>query len=70
MLAYGAAGQPQPAGDRGADGVFSLARDFPDQWYDLNNPSDPSTRSVTITLRDIDDVVLVISWTGQAPTWS
>lgn len=50
--------------------MFSLARDFPDQWYDLNNPSDPSTRSVTITLRDIDDVVLVISWTGQAPTWS
>ena len=40
--------------DRGADCVFSLTRDFPDQWYDLNNPPDPSTRSVTITLRDID----------------
>jgi hypothetical protein len=40
--------------DRGADCVFSLARDFPDQWYDLNNPADPGTRSVTITLRDVD----------------
>ena len=40
--------------DRGADRVFSLARDFPDQWYDLNNPADPATRSVTITLRDVD----------------
>ncbi|MER5430166.1 neuraminidase-like domain-containing protein [Streptomyces sp. NPDC002588] len=40
--------------NRGADCVFSLARDFPDQWYDLNNPSDPSTRSVTVPLRDVD----------------
>jgi hypothetical protein len=40
--------------DRGADCVFSLARDFPDQWYDLNNPSDPNARSITITLRDVD----------------
>ena len=40
--------------DRGADCVFSLVRDFPDQWYDLNNAPDPGTRSVTITLRDID----------------
>ncbi|MFJ3779871.1 hypothetical protein ACIPX0_50265 [Streptomyces sp. NPDC090075] len=40
--------------DRGADRVFSLARDFPDQWYDLNNPADPSARSVTLPLRDID----------------
>jgi hypothetical protein len=40
--------------DRGADCVFSLARDFPDQWYDLNNPTDPATRSVTITLHDVD----------------
>jgi hypothetical protein len=39
---------------RGADCVFSLARDFPDQWYDLNNPRDPSARSVTIALRDVD----------------
>jgi len=40
--------------DRGADCVFSLARDFPDQWYDLNNPPDAGARSVTITLRDVD----------------
>jgi hypothetical protein len=40
--------------DRGADRVFSLARDFPDQWYDLNNPADPAHRSVTLALRDID----------------
>ncbi|MFC0541848.1 Tc toxin subunit A-related protein [Kutzneria chonburiensis] len=40
--------------DRGADCVFSLARDFPDQWYDLNNPPDSTARSVTITLRGID----------------
>jgi hypothetical protein len=40
--------------DRGADCVFSLARDFPDQWYDLNNPADPASRSVTIPLRDLD----------------
>jgi hypothetical protein len=40
--------------DRGADCVFSLARDFLDQWYDLNNPADPATRSVIITLRDVD----------------
>lgn len=39
---------------RGADCVFSLARDFPDQWYDLNNPADPAARSVTLTLRDVD----------------
>jgi len=40
--------------ERGADGVFSLARDFPDAWYDLNNPADPAARSVTLTLRDVD----------------
>jgi hypothetical protein len=34
--------------------VFSLVRDFPDQWYDLNNPADPASRSVTVTLRDVD----------------
>jgi hypothetical protein len=39
---------------RGSDRVFSLARDFPDQWYDLNNPADPMSREVTLTLRDID----------------
>jgi peptidoglycan hydrolase-like protein with peptidoglycan-binding domain len=40
---------------RSGDQVFSLARDFPDQWYTLNNP-DPSThaRAATLTLRDID----------------
>jgi hypothetical protein len=40
--------------DRGADCVFSLSRDFPDQWYDLNNPADPARRSVTLPLRDVD----------------
>jgi hypothetical protein len=39
---------------RGADCVFSLARDFPDQWYDLHNPADPNNRPVTIGLRDVD----------------
>jgi hypothetical protein len=45
--------------ERGADCVFSLARDFPDQWYDLNNPTDPGHRSVTITLRDVDFQVAI-----------
>jgi hypothetical protein len=40
--------------DRGADRVFSLAQDFPDAWYDLNNPADPTHRQVTLTLRDLD----------------
>jgi hypothetical protein len=40
--------------DRGADRVFSLARDFPDAWYDLNNPADPTQRQVTLTLREFD----------------
>lgn len=40
--------------DRGADCVFSLVRDFPDQWYDLNNPADPAHRDVTLSLRDVD----------------
>jgi hypothetical protein len=40
--------------DRGADRVFSLAQDFPDAWYDLNNPADPSQRQVTMTLREFD----------------
>ncbi|WP_027343086.1 Tc toxin subunit A-related protein [Hamadaea tsunoensis] len=35
---------------RSADCVFSLARDFPDQWWSLNN----GARTVTITLRDND----------------
>ena len=40
---------------RGADRVFSLARDFPDQWYALNNPAPSATgRVTTVTLRDID----------------
>ena len=42
------------ARERGADCVFSLARDFPDQWYDLNNPPSSLARSVTISLRDVD----------------
>ena len=40
--------------DRGADRVFSLAQDFPDAWYDLNNPADPARRQVTLTLRELD----------------
>ena len=37
--------------DRNSDCVFSLARDFPDQWYELNNP-DPAAigRATTLTL--------------------
>jgi hypothetical protein len=42
------------ARERGADRVLSLARDFPDDWYDLNNPVDPSVRSATLTLRASD----------------
>lgn len=40
---------------RSGNQVFSLARDFPDQWYALNNP-DPSAqvRAATLTLRDVD----------------
>jgi hypothetical protein len=39
---------------RGADCVFSLARDFPDPWYALNNPDPAVGRAVTLTLRDVD----------------
>jgi hypothetical protein len=39
---------------RGADLVFSLSRDFPDQWYDLHNPAGPGARTVTLALRDVD----------------
>ncbi|MGR6320247.1 hypothetical protein Q2K19_24630 [Micromonospora soli] len=39
---------------RGADCVFSLARDRPDAWYTLNNPDPTVGRSVTLNLRDID----------------
>jgi hypothetical protein len=39
---------------RGSDRLFSLATDFPDQWYDLNNPADPAARSVELTLREVD----------------
>ncbi|MCZ4123094.1 neuraminidase-like domain-containing protein [Streptomyces sp. H39-S7] len=42
------------AREQGSDRVFSLATDFPDQWYDLNNPVDRTARSVTINLRDVD----------------
>jgi hypothetical protein len=40
--------------DRGADRLFSLAQDFPDAWYDLNNPADPAQRQVNLTLRELD----------------
>jgi len=40
--------------DRSSDRVLSLAQDFPDQWYDLNNPADPSQRQVTLSLRELD----------------
>lgn len=40
--------------DRGADRLFSLAQDFPDAWYDLNNPADPTHRQATLTVRDLD----------------
>jgi hypothetical protein len=40
--------------DRGADRVFSLAQDFPDAWYDLNNPPDPTHRQVSLSLREFD----------------
>ena len=35
---------------------FSLTRDFPDQWYTLNNPdpADPTGRQATISLARID----------------
>ncbi len=36
------------------DQVFSLARDFPDQWYDLNNPPLTSGRNARITLSEAD----------------
>lgn len=36
--------------DRSSDCVFSLARDFPDQWYELNNPGPGASRSTTLTL--------------------
>ncbi|MGN7200356.1 hypothetical protein [Arthrobacter sp. SAFR-044] len=36
--------------DRSSDCVFSLARDFPDQWYELNNPGPDGVRSTTLTL--------------------
>jgi hypothetical protein len=39
---------------RGADCLFSLARDFPDAWYTLNNPDPITGRTVTINLRDVD----------------
>lgn len=40
---------------RGADSVFSLADDFPDQWYDLHQSvAGGSPRSVVITLGDAD----------------
>ncbi|GAA3249600.1 neuraminidase-like domain-containing protein [Dactylosporangium siamense] len=41
--------------ERGADRVFSLAQDFPDQWYDLNNTIPAGAdRRITVPLRDVD----------------
>lgn len=39
-----------------SDRVFSIARDFPDQWYELNNPTAATTgeRSATLELRSVD----------------
>ncbi|MCM2423674.1 neuraminidase-like domain-containing protein [Streptomyces sp. RKAG293] len=54
------------AWERGSDRVFSLATDFPDQWYDLNNPVDPKARSVTINLRDVDFPVGISSLVASA----
>ena len=47
--------QLNPNPDRNSDCVFNLARDFPDQWYELNNP-DPaaSERATTLTLAPND----------------
>jgi hypothetical protein len=62
--------------DRGADRVFSLAQDFPDAWYDLNNPPDPTHRQVTLTLREFDfplgidnlaTAAVAVRLTGQDP---
>jgi Tc toxin complex TcA C-terminal TcB-binding domain len=39
---------------RSADCVYSLSRDFPDQWYALNNPTPGTARSVTLTLGNVD----------------
>lgn len=39
----------------GADRVFSLQRDFPDQWYDLHNPATTEgSRQVRLTLTEED----------------
>lgn len=51
---------------RGADCVFSLARDFPDQWYALNNPAPGAARAVTLTLRDVDFPVNIEDLTTAA----
>jgi len=41
--------------NRSSDRVLSLARDFPDQWYALNNPDLTATgRAITLTLRAFD----------------
>jgi hypothetical protein len=48
--------QLNAARDRTADLVFSLARDFPDQWYTLHNPdpANPGPRTATVTVRAVD----------------
>jgi len=66
--------------DRSSDCVFSLARDFPDQWYELNNP-DPAAadgRATTLSLARNDfpmalqgllttQVALGLSISGTSP---
>jgi len=47
-------GRLNAARARGADCVFSLARDFPDQWYALNNPDPAVGRAVTLSLTTAD----------------
>jgi hypothetical protein len=39
---------------RGADCAFSLARDFPDNWYALSNPPAHQAPTTTVLLRDLD----------------
>ncbi|MEU2614197.1 neuraminidase-like domain-containing protein [Micromonospora sp. NPDC007271] len=51
---------------RTADCIFSLARDFPDQWWALNNPQTPGDRTITLTLRDVDFPMHMTSVTTAA----
>lgn len=53
---------------RGSDCVFSLARDLPDQWYDLNNPGQDAPRTATVTLRAQDFPLSVTNLTTTQVT--